>query len=124
MKVWLLFMASIFFLLCINQHAFAGCTNPDDGNGSACQASGNCSKPCGAFAPFLGTIQAGQPAIPFRKKPSTSTPSSMVKTPHAQSHSFSVVSLSFAILICGTIILRKVQTSKSSATSTSPQGQA
>jgi hypothetical protein len=125
MKAWLLFMASAVFLLCINQRAFAGCTDELDGNGTFCQASSNCGKGCGdnftsgggviqshLSAPLLGNAQLSASAIP------------VTRTSQIRPRSISLTSLSLLALLFSSVILYRRQLDKWAGISGNRRGRA
>ena len=108
MKAWLLFMASAVFLFCINQRAFAGCTDELDGNGTFCQASSNCGKGCGDnFSSGVGVIQTRLSAPTLNNAQSFSSAIPITETSRTQRRSIRVTSLSVFLLFSAVILYRR-----------------
>lgn len=113
MKAWLLFMASAVFLLCINQRAFAGCTDELDGNGTFCQASSNCGKGCGDnFTSGVGVIQSRLSAPLLGNAQSSALAIPVTETSRIQRRSSRVTSLSVLALLFSAVILYRRQPDK------------
>jgi hypothetical protein len=113
MKAWLLFMASAVFLLCINQRAFAGCTDELDGNGTFCQASSNCGKGCGDnFTSGGGVIQSHLNASPLGSTQSFASAIPVTGTSWIQRRSINLTGLSLLALLFSSVILYRRQPDK------------
>jgi|SwirhisoilCB2_FD_contig_21_39580380_length_1165_multi_6_in_0_out_0_1 hypothetical protein len=102
MKVWLLVMASAVFLLCVSQRAFAGCTDEDDLNGTACRASSNCGTPCSLS---FGGIQSRQASPILNTKPLQASSVPVERAFPVRSFSISFSGLSLLALVFSSVIL-------------------
>jgi hypothetical protein len=104
MKEWLLVMASAVFLLCISQRAFAGCTDQDDLNGTVCQSSSDCGRPCGGGNPSFGGIRSQYTSPLLDAKTLRASAPPINQTPPSRSFSISLAGL--ALLFSPVIFYR------------------